>query len=62
MPAQEIDELHEAGLLRAVFRQEHAHVGDREGGAHPGKHRQQLFGQPARVEEVDMPAELGAAR
>ena len=60
--AQHVEHLLEAALLRSVLRQEHAHMGDREGAAHPGEHRQQLLGQPARVEEVDMPAELRAAR
>ena len=60
--AQQIEELLEAALVRAGFGAEHAHMGDREGAAQPGEDRQELLGQPAGSEEVEMPAELGAAR
>ena len=37
-------------------------MGDGEGAAQRGEDRQKLFGQPATSEEVEMPAEFGAAR
>ena len=55
-------QLAEARLRRPGLGAEHAHVGEAERAAHLREDRQQLLGQPAGREEIEMPAELGAAR
>jgi hypothetical protein len=60
--AQQVDELAEARLRRPGLGAEHAHVGEAERTTHFRKDRKQLLGQPAGRQEIEMPAELGAAR
>jgi hypothetical protein len=59
--AQQIENLLKARLLHAVLGEEHAHMGDGEGAGEFREHRHQLLGQPAWMQEIELPAELGAA-
>ena len=54
--------LRKPGLLRPGLGAEHAHMRDGEGATQPGEDRQQFLGQPARMEEIELPAKLGTAR